>query len=472
MSPKSLPPTPVVDHRHWSKRTSILLGSFVGLFGLLVTVHVEGQGIFTKNAELHQAAPGVESTELVASRRQVREALERYSSKSSVSTHTGGVLGSITKRFRRFQKAPENFIPEPPKEVRTNNHMGVYLTSSSVKNMKKFEETMDQLEKYGTKAIIFDVKGSRVYFESTSAMAEEYKLENPMYDLPAIIQKLHDRGFYVMGRFIAVKDEGITSRRPDLQIRHPTKNFVMGPGWVDPSNEEALEYNRQVMCDLAASGIDEVNMDYIRFTTSDVGNLRVFSGEEKADKVEKFIIMAREAIDRCGPKTKLGISSYAILGWNYPANLATLGQDVVRFAKYLDVISPMAYPQTFTSPEYYIPGKHPVSRNYWLVYRTMTGYQKLLGPVDSLKLRPWIQGYSLDPSGIRDEIQAVWDSGGCGFQVWNANNNYAPTYGAFAMMPKRPDHCEGLEDPRMAQAQADLAAQQAAAAASSASSTK
>ncbi len=60
--------------------------------------------------------------------------------------------------------------------------------------------------------------------------------------------------------------------------------------------------------------------------------LGVFSAQEKADKVFSFVKKARETIDSCGPSTKFGISSYAILGWNYPANLETLGQDVVRFA--------------------------------------------------------------------------------------------------------------------------------------------
>jgi hypothetical protein len=129
-------------------------------------------------------------------------------------------------------------------------------------------------------------------------------------------------------------------------------------------------------------------------TTAAVGALRVFSGQEKADRVEKFVTMAREAIDECGNgSTRLGLSTYAILGWAYDINVATLGQDVVRFAPLVDIISPMAYPATFTSPEYYIPGKSKGSRDYWLVYRTLTGYAELLGPEHQDKIRPWIQGY-------------------------------------------------------------------------------
>ncbi len=121
-------------------------------------------------------------------------------------------------------------------------------------------------------------------------------------------------------------------------------------------------------------------------------------------------------------------------------NVKTLGQDVVRFAPLLDVISPMAYPATFTSPEYYVPGKHPVSRMYWLVYRTLTGYQELLGEEHKHKLRPWIQGYYVDKKDMKEQMQAVYDTGLCGFQVWNANNNYQYTYPAMGEMTV-PENC-------------------------------
>ncbi len=139
--------------------------------------------------------------------------------------------------------------------------------------------------------------------------------------------------------------------------------------------------------------------------------------------------MAREAIDSCNPSVKLGLSTFAILGWNYEANLETLGQDVVRFAPLVDIISPMAYPATFTSEGYYVPGRNPGSRMYYLVWRTLTGYQKLLGD-DAWKLRPWIQGYSVTVKNVQDQMQAVADAGLCGFQVWNAGNNYGNTYEA------------------------------------------
>lgn len=341
---------------------------------------------------------------------------------------------SAPKTFERLHAAPAVLR-------RIDATRGVYVSAASVGRDEFFEKTIDAVVASGGDSLVFDVKGDGVYFHSAAPMAQDIGLVRPVYDLPAIIGKLHEKNIYVIGRFVAIKDAGLTTKKPETRIKHPVTDKVLSWTWVDPSDATAIAYNMEILCELAAAGIDEVNLDYIRFSTADFGALGVFSGQQKADRVETFIRAARETINRCGPKTKLGISTYAILGWDYDINVETLGQDVRRFAPLVDVISPMAYPATFTSEEYYVPGRDPVSRMYWLVYRTLTGYATILGPDESKKLRPWIQGYSVDKHDVGDEIRAVYDAGFCGFQVWNANNNYAQTYAAIKTDTKRPEHC-------------------------------
>jgi hypothetical protein len=325
--------------------------------------------------------------------------------------------------------------------IRSDNKMGVYLTASSIKRTDFFQSTIDSLIEAGGTAMVFDVKGSAVYFHSAAPMANEIGLVKPLYELPDIIRQLHEKNIYVIGRFISIKDAGLTEKKPETRIKNPKTGNVISETWVDPSNETAIEYNMQVMCELAAADIDEINLDYIRFSTAEFGALGVYSGEQKADHVEAFIKAARETINRCGPTTKLGLSTYAILGWDYKTNVETLGQDVVRFAPLVDVISPMAYPATFAEGFYYRPGKDPRSRMYFLVYRTLTGYEKLLGPDGMKKLRPWIQGYGVTTKDMTDQMDAVYDAGLCGFQVWSANNLYKPTYAAIKANVTRSERC-------------------------------
>ncbi len=333
---------------------------------------------------------------------------------------------------------PEVPTVSPP---RSDNKQGVYLGAANAGRDEFLTSTMDDLAAAGGNALVFDVKGSTVFFASTAPMATQLSLVTPQLDLPHVLDMARARGIYTIGRFVSIKDYGITKKLPATRVLDKEGKRVLSKDWVDPGNETAIDYNMQIICELAASGIDEINLDYIRFSTAEVGALRTYSGQEKADRIEMFLRATRETVDRCGPRTRLGISTYAILGWDYDMNVETLGQDVRRFAPLVDVISPMAYPATFTTNAYYDPAKHPVSRMYYLVYRTLTGYSELLGPEHAHKLRPWIQGYGVAKKDVANEIRAVYDAGLCGFQVWNANNNYEPTYGGMLIAPPKPEIC-------------------------------
>jgi len=79
----------------------------------------------------------------------------------------------------------------------------------------------------------------------------------------------------------------------------------------------------------------------------------------------------------------------------------------------------------FSPNAYYTPGVDKGPRDYYLVYRTMTGYQKLLGD-QSYKLRPWLQAYGVTTKDVADQMRGATDAGVCGFTFWNADNVYGP----------------------------------------------
>lgn len=318
-------------------------------------------------------------------------------------------------------------VPSQPPVPGPDRHVALFLTSTSGADDEFVEGTMDDLHGLERPAIVVDVKGSSVYFDATSPLAKELGLVKPVLgDMSAFVERAHAKGVAVIARFIAIKDPGLARSAPETQIRHPRTRRSVGDVWVDPAHPMSLAYNAEVLRDLVRAGIDEINLDYIRYPT-EYGKEEVgMSWREKADRLEEFLKMARAVIDREGKGTRLGISTFAILGWNYEQNLVHLGQDVRRFASLVDVISPMAYPSTFAEGAYYDKTVHRGSRMYSLVYRTLTGYRELLGPEHAWKLRPWIQGYFVSQKNVRDEMQAVSDAGLCGFMVWNADNEYGP----------------------------------------------
>lgn len=318
-----------------------------------------------------------------------------------------------------------------PSFMHPYNQRGVYLHANSVADPELVENAL------GNDAIVFDVKEDYVYFQTESA-----EIVFPLYNLKDFVDQLHENGIYAIARYVVANDKLLGQLYPETRLSNPVTGAPLPTRWVNPGHEKVLSYNRAILREVVQSGVDEINLDYIRYPSDFVDTLSQVPLEEKIANVEAFVLMAREVIDEEGADTLLGISTYAILGWHFDANLQTLAQDVPRFAKYVDVISPMAYPQTFsTAGAYYDPAIHPGSREYWLVYHTLTGYRELLGD-DAYKLRPWIQGYSLTPQQIRDEIQAVYDAGLCGYTVWSARNLYGPYYAAYRQTADRiPELC-------------------------------
>jgi hypothetical protein len=325
-------------------------------------------------------------------------------------------------------------------EVHTQTmHRGVYLTSSNIGKEGTLEEYADLLKQSNGDALVFDVKGWSVYFNSDAPLANELRTVKTIFDLPSVIQRAHEEGIYTIARFIVAKDESLASRKPETQIKNIFTNRGIGNVWVDTSNDTVLAYNREILEDVIASGVDEVNFDYIRYPTEYDQRTIGLTGTEKADRIEQFLRMAIDVRNSIRPSTKIGISTFAILGWNFPVNFEPLGQDIPRFAAMVDVISPMAYPSTFAEGAYYNPAKNPGSRTYYLVYRTLEGYKELMGE-HAWKLRPWIQGYYMTQKNVEDEIQAVYDAGSCGFTFWSAQNYYDPVFRAMGAI-EPPDHC-------------------------------
>jgi len=334
---------------------------------------------------------------------------------------------------------PLSVLAEGVHDTFAQKQVGIYLNVKNAGDEEFVSGVIDRLSNRGIPALVFDIKGYYVYFDSQSGLANEASLVVPLIDLPALIEKAHSKGIYTIARYEAVKDKFLGRVFPETRMSHPQTGVALDTEWVHPSHEIVLEYNRQLIGEIARAGVDEINLDYIRYPTDNLSSLSTMPTREKIVHLEAFVRMARRAIDMSGADTKLGISTYAILGWYYDSTLKNIGQDIVRFAPFVDVISPMAYPQTFALGAYFNPAIHPRTREYYLVSRTLEGYKEILGKEHAWKLRPWIQGYFVSTGDMTEQIAAVYDAGLCGFTVWSASNYYQPLYSSLqhASVPER-----------------------------------
>jgi len=320
---------------------------------------------------------------------------------------------------------------------------GIYLNINNTKNAEFATTVIQKTKQRGLSTIVFDVKERYVYFNSEHGeIAKDAGLVLSLYDLKALIVEAKKEGIYTIARYVAVKDKALGDALPETRIKHPITGARLDSEWVEPSNVTVLEYNRQLITEVAKAGVDEINLDYIRYPTDNIAALSNMTTAEKVVHLEAFVRMARRAIDTVGYDTKLGISTYAILGWYYDSSLINTAQDVKRFAPFVDVISPMAYPGTFAEGAYFNPALHPRSRMYYLVHRTLEGYKEVLGEEHAWKLRPWIQGYYTTANDMVEQMDAVYAAGLCGFTVWSQGNYYGSLYSGLKRWDTpAPEHC-------------------------------
>ncbi len=315
----------------------------------------------------------------------------------------------------------------PLPEIHAEKKVGVYLHMNNTANPKVFNAEIEKLKEFKNTALIFDVKGSYVYFPTNSEMAKKYGLIRPLYELPEIISQLKSEGIYTIARVITIKDSEFSWKNKNVKLWN-SKTGGVAIEWVDPSHQEVLDYNREIIGEVLEAGIDEINLDFIRYPTKFMSSFLGITAEEKIKNISNFIKMVREVVDEKNPRAILSVNTFAILAWDYQQNVDAIGQDIKAFAADVDIIAPMLYPNTFGhNLRYYNSRTDSGSREYNIVKKSVEKYRELLGE-DAHKLRPWIQGYYTTKKNMVDQIQGVYDGGACGFTIWDIYNNYKASY--------------------------------------------
>ena len=205
-------------------------------------------------------------------------------------------------------------------------------------------------------------------------------------------------------------------------------------------------------------GFDEVQFDYIRFST-DSGMKDVDFGQEAEEKdreeiITEFVKYASERVHEAGGAISADVYGMVI---DSRTDQQIVGQNYIEMSRYLDYISPMVYPSHYGPYNYNIPV--PDAEPYRLVLTALQSSRKVLAGISeetvsgnmepeytaeqiaslspaegiSVQVRPWLQDFtatwvqghiSYGPEEIRAQIQAVYDAGYEEWILWNAANRY------------------------------------------------
>jgi hypothetical protein len=346
-------------------------------------------------------------------------------------------------------------VPSRPTEVvppldggeldQTGYVKGLYISGNAV-GSEDFREHVKQLiETTELNAVVVDFKGDHGYltFPTQVAMAKEIGADQAVMlaDPSEFMQWLKDHRVYTIARIVAFKDDLFAKAHPEMAVTDSTTGglWVDGEGlaWADPNYHAAWDYNAALAVEAANMGFNEVQFDYVRFPSDGSISQATFAmentQENRAGAIAGLLKQTKEAL--APYNVKLAADTFGYTAW-VPDDLG-IGQHIESLAPYLDVISPMVYPSTYS---FGLPGESPVYENaiaypYEIVNKsTRNAVERTKAVNPNIEVRPWLQDfqdYAFDkrvytPGEIRLQMDGARDAGGRGWLLWDPAVAYTP----------------------------------------------
>jgi|SRR5579863_2197980 len=348
-----------------------------------------------------------------------------------------------------FKKGDEVLVPsiEPQPVVektrpypREEEIRAIYLTGATAGSARGIE-LIRHWKQAGGNAVVFDIKDSdgsiNIPFDNPLAPKTKH---HPLSNLPKFVRFVHSLDMHAIARIALFRDNNIAQNHSTLAVQS-RKNHQpwLEKGklvWTDPSRREVQDYDLALARLTAESGADEVEFDYVRFPAEgdQQDALFAYQSDPKMHRDDVIAGFLHRAYDELHPKgVLLSLDVFGIMAWQRSVDLNHTGQDIVKMAKYCDVLSPMIYPSHFFGMDgYQLPGDAPEH----FIGVSMDRFAKITAG-SGVVLRPWLQAFhwktkTYSPEYILKQVSTSKQHGGDGFLFWNAANDYSKP---FAAMP-------------------------------------
>ena len=322
----------------------------------------------------------------------------------------------------------------PPVKVK-----GIYVTGPAA-GSERMEQLIDLVSSTELNTMVIDVKndeGNLTYKMEVPASANLEAGIRYVKDMPALIERLHQQGIYVIARIVCFKDPVLAAARPELALRLPDGKAVMdanGLAWVNPYKEEVWDY----LCTLAEcasrDGFDEIQFDYVRFPIGNDANAADYGVDmstypREAGLTDFFDYASKRLHEK---QIIFGADLFGtIIGSDVDRDRT--GQNYLSIAEHTDAICPMIYPSHYANGTFgmNVPDQYP----YETIANALQLSKEELGETDSSKgvVRPWLQCFNAiwvdghityGSKEVHDQIQAVYDAGYEEWFLWHASNHY------------------------------------------------
>ncbi len=309
---------------------------------------------------------------------------------------------------------------------------GLYLPAAACASASVLAR-VDSFIVAGGNGVVFDVKDidGGLSFRSAVplAAANRGRAAPAIADLRELVTRLHARDLWVVARIAIFLDGELGRLRPDLALRGADGEpwTERGCTWLDPAHPEVRAYHRDLALELAHAGVDEVQLDYVRFPTNGwrgdwQGDLAATAARRR-EVITSFVASVHDTLRAVG--CVLSADLFGIMAWDRTEDLALTGQHVPSLAAHLDVICPMIYPSHFAPGFEGIarPGDEPAL----LIEAGVRRFQEQAGP--GTPVRPWLQAFPwrvsrYDGNYVLVQVAAAEQAGAAGWCLWNPSGRY------------------------------------------------
>lgn len=319
---------------------------------------------------------------------------------------------------------------------------GIYVTTH-IAGTDYMDDLIRLVDTTEINSMVIDVKddNGKISYAMDNTLAKEIgAVTNTISDMEGLLKELKDRNIYLIARIVAFKDPLLAEQRQELAVKNPDGTIYRdnnGDGWVNPYKKEVWNYLLEIARKAAKVGFDEIQFDYIRFSTgqgiSEADFGKDAASKSKMEVISEFTKFVYEKLHPLGVFVSADVYGTII---SSSVDAALVGQDYVEMAKYLDYICPMIYPSHFSEGNYGI--EYPDLEPYKIIKKVLKASKEKLDEIPAVEthaiVRPWLQDFTaswirhhMEYGGreLREQINGVYSAEYEEWLLWNSSCKYS-----------------------------------------------
>lgn len=332
-------------------------------------------------------------------------------------------------------KAEVAAIPSVPLHLATPVPLkAVYMTSYVAGSKAIREPLIALIDDTEINAVVIDIKDytGRIAFPvNDPVLIEVGSALRRITDIDGLIEILHKKGIYVIGRVSVFQDQYLVGKRPELAVKKKSDGSAWadykGVRWLDAGARPVWEYVAAISKEAYARGFDEINLDYIRFPSDGPMNDISFpwsGSRKKSEVINEFFGYIADTLHAEGMPVSADL--FGMTATN--RDDLNIGQLLEHALAHFDYVAPMVYPSHY--PPNFNGWPNPNKVPYEIIKFSMDSavLRATNASTTPLKLRPWLQDFNYGgiygAKEVRAQIQATYDAGLDSWMLWNPSNRY------------------------------------------------